>query len=117
MQAPIIRKLICMYSSDSGMSLKAEGHNMQARFACIPGVVQGPEGAGGVESVINQSAVDVLRRLPGVTEANFRPLMAAAGSLAGLADMSLPDLATAMGSQAGARRLRDWLDAVCPIQR
>ena len=52
--------------------------------------VEGQETAatGGVESVINQSAVDLLRRLPGVTEANFRPLMAAAGSLAGLADMA-----------------------------
>lgn len=94
---------------------KQEGLRCMLRMRA--GVVQGPEGVGGVESVINQSAVDVLRRLPGVTEANFRPLMAAAGSLAGLADMSLPDLATAMGSQAGARRLRDWLDAVCPIQR
>jgi DNA excision repair protein ERCC-4 len=81
--------------------------------------VEGADAAatGGVESVINQSAVDLLRRLPGVTEANFRPLMAAAGSLAGLADMALPDLATAMGSQASARKLREWLDAVCPIQR
>ena len=28
----------------------------------------------GAEAVINQSAVDVLRRLPGVSDANYRPL-------------------------------------------
>lgn len=33
------------------------------------------------ETIINQPAMDLLRRLPGVTDANFRPLMAAMGSL------------------------------------
>lgn len=71
--------------------------------------------AAGTESVVNTAAIDVLRRLPGVTEANYRPLMAAAGSLAGLAGLPLEQLAAAMGSQASAKKLRDWLDAVCPM--
>ncbi len=75
----------------------------------------GVPAAAGVESVVNAAAIDVLRRLPGVTEANYRPLMAAAGSLAGLAELPLAALAAAMGSQASAKKLRDWLDAVCPI--
>lgn len=32
------------------------------------------------EMVVNTSAMDVLRRLPGVTEGNYRALMQAAGS-------------------------------------
>lgn len=66
---------------------------------------------------MNTAAVDVLRRLPGVSEANLRPLMAAAGSLAGLARLGLPELEAAMGGAGAARKLREWLDAVCPIER
>ncbi len=55
--------------------------------------------------------------LQGVTEANFRPLMAAAGSLAGLAALPEADLAAAMGGIAAARKLREWLNATCPVQR
>lgn len=72
---------------------------------------------GGSESVVNTAAIDVLRRLPGVTESNFRPLMAAASSLAGLAELTMETLAEVMGSQASARKLHDWMHAVCPIQR
>ena len=32
-----------------------------------------------METIVNTSAIDVLRRLPGVTEGNYRPLMKAAG--------------------------------------
>jgi DNA excision repair protein ERCC-4 len=63
---------------------------------------------------VNQAAVDLLRKLPGVTEANHRALMAAAGSLAGLADMALPQLEAAMGSARSAKALREFLDAPCP---
>jgi DNA excision repair protein ERCC-4 len=61
------------------------------------------------ESVINQTAIDLLRRLPGVTDANFRALMTAAGSLAGLAAMDERALAAAMGSVRGARALHSFL--------
>eukprot|EP00884_Botryococcus_braunii_P016193 jgi/Botrbrau1/3257/Bobra.174_1s0029.1 len=71
--------------------------------------------AGGTaaETVVNTAAVDLLRRLPGVTEANFRAVMNAAGSLAGLADLPLEALTACMGPHNG-KKLRDWLDAVCP---
>ena len=70
---------------------------------------------GTAEAVINTTAVDVLRRLPGVSEANFRPLMNAASSLAGLADLPLQQLERIMEGAAAAKKLREWLDAVCPV--
>lgn len=83
-------------------------------FAGVPLEGDGlPDGA--AEAVINTTAVDVLRRLPGVTEANFRPLMNAASSLAGLADLPLQQLERIMGGAAAAKKLREWLDAVCPV--
>ena len=72
-----------------------------------------PSGAG---AAVNQAAEDILRRLPGVTDANFRALMAASGSLAGLADLPLDSLEAAMGGTLAAKKLRDWLDAPCPRQ-
>lgn len=77
------------------------------------GEEEGGGGAGGGGSM-NEPAIDLLRRLPGVSEANLRPLMAAAGSLAGLAGLSLADLEAAMGGAGAARKLRGWLDSACP---
>lgn len=76
----------------------------------------GPEQQAGPnqEAVVNTAAVDVLRRLPGVGEGNYRSLMAAAGSLAGLAEMSLQELEEAAGGLNAAKKLHDWLHAVCP---
>lgn len=84
---------------------------------CCAGVPLEGEGMqdGAAEAVINTTAVDMLRRLPGVTEANFRPLMNAATSLAGLADLPLQQLERIMGGAAAAKKLREWLDAVCPV--
>ena len=65
---------------------------------------------------MNTTAVDMLRRLPGVTEGNFRQLITAAGSLAGLAAMPVQELERVMGGALAARKLRDWLDATCPRQ-
>ncbi|GAB4818898.1 hypothetical protein N2152v2_005944 [Parachlorella kessleri] len=89
-------------------------------------------GTGGGEAVVNQSAIDLLRRLPGVTEANWRPLMRSVSSLAELADTPLDTLADIMGGQASpaeptcaaaagvaylegaaAKKLRDFLDQDC----
>ena len=55
--------------------------------------------------------------MQGVTEANFRALMAAAGSLAGLAQLPEAELVAAMGGAQAARKLREWLHATCPVQR
>lgn len=66
-----------------------------------------------MEAVINQAAVDILRTLPGVTEANMRPLMKAAGNLTGLIALPLEQLVKIMGGQKAAKRLRDFLDQEC----
>lgn len=72
-----------------------------------------PEGSN--EAVVNSTAQDILRRLPGVTEANFRPLMNAAPTLAALAQLSLEQLEAAMGGVTAAKKLHEWLNAPCPI--
>ncbi|GLJ46967.1 hypothetical protein SUGI_0991250 [Cryptomeria japonica] len=62
----------------------------------------------------NTTAVEFLRRLPGVTDANYRSLMDGCKSLAELALLPLERLAELMGGQRPARMLRDFLDAKCP---
>ena len=78
------------------------------------GVPTPTDGGGGGEALINTTAVDILRRLPGVTEANYRQLMAAAGSLAGLAALPVQELEQVMGGTLAAKKLRDWLEATFP---
>ena len=51
----------------------------------------------------------------GVTEANYRALMAACTCLADLADMSVQQLEPLMGSQLYAKKLHDFLHAPCPV--
>ena len=46
----------------------------------------------------NTPAIELLRKLPGVTAGNFRGVMAVAGSLAGLARLSVAQLVPAMGA-------------------
>ncbi len=97
------------------VALKAGSASGEPDPAAAAGVgVPDGEEEGGSGSA-NEPAVDLLRRLPGVTDANARPLMAAAGSLAGLAALSLADLEAACGGAAAGRRLRSWLDAPCPV--
>ena len=76
----------------------------------------GPDGMpdAGTEAVVNQAAVDVLRRLPGVSDANYRGLMHAVPSLAHLAVLSLAELETAMDGRQAAKKLHDWLHAPVP---
>ncbi|ERN01076.1 hypothetical protein AMTR_s00002p00177430 [Amborella trichopoda] len=62
----------------------------------------------------NTSAVEFLRRLPGVTDSNYRSIMDGCNSLAELAVLPLEKLAELMGGQRAARMLRDFLDAKCP---
>ncbi|KAG2486457.1 hypothetical protein HYH03_014904 [Edaphochlamys debaryana] len=80
--------------------------------APLPGAA-GAAGGGPAESLVNQAAVELLRRLPGVTDSTFRPLMAAAPSLAALAAMPLSALEGVMGAR-GAKMLRNFLDAPRP---
>lgn len=62
----------------------------------------------------NTSAVEFLRRLPGVTDSNYRAIMDGCKSLAELALMPVEKLAELMGGQKAARTLRDFLDAKYP---
>lgn len=63
----------------------------------------------------NTSAVEFLRRLPGVTDSNYRAIMDNCNSLADLAVLPLKKLAELMGGQKAAKTLRDFLDAKYPI--
>ncbi|KAI5065253.1 hypothetical protein GOP47_0019948 [Adiantum capillus-veneris] len=62
----------------------------------------------------NSTAVELLRRLPGVTDANYRSLMDGCNSLAELACVPMEKLSELMGGNRPARMLRDFLDAKCP---
>ncbi|KAF8780291.1 hypothetical protein HU200_001969 [Digitaria exilis] len=62
----------------------------------------------------NTSAIEFLRRLPGVTDSNYRAIMDGCNSLAELALLPVEELAELMGSQKGARTLKEFLDAKCP---
>ncbi|KAI4327200.1 hypothetical protein L6164_019689 [Bauhinia variegata] len=62
----------------------------------------------------NTSAVEFLRRLPGVTDSNYRAVMDGCKSLAELALLPMEKLAELMGGQKAARTLREFLDAKYP---
>lgn len=62
----------------------------------------------------NTSAVEFLRRLPGVTDANYRAIIDGCNSLAELAVLPMERVAELMGGQKAARTLRDFLDAKYP---
>lgn len=62
----------------------------------------------------NTSAVEYLRRLPGVTDSNYRLIMDKCKTLAELALLPMEDLAELMGGQKAAKTLRDFLDAKFP---
>ncbi|PPR84058.1 hypothetical protein GOBAR_AA36651 [Gossypium barbadense] len=62
----------------------------------------------------NTSAVEFLRRLPGVTDSNYRTIMDGCKSLAELALLPIEKLAELMGGRKAAQTLRDFLDAKYP---
>ncbi|XP_051119358.1 DNA repair endonuclease UVH1 isoform X1 [Andrographis paniculata] len=62
----------------------------------------------------NTSAVEFLRRLPGVTDANYRSIMEECKSLAELAMLPMDKLSVLMGGHKAAKTLRDFLDARYP---
>ncbi|GFP96491.1 DNA repair endonuclease uvh1 [Phtheirospermum japonicum] len=62
----------------------------------------------------NTSAVEFLRRLPGVTDSNYRSIMDGCKNLAELALLPIEKLAELMGGQKAAKTLRDFLDAKYP---
>jgi DNA excision repair protein ERCC-4 len=62
----------------------------------------------------NTSAVEFLRRLPGVSDANYRSIMEKCKSLAELASLPVETLAELMGGHKVAKSLREFLDAKYP---
>ncbi|GAX84863.1 hypothetical protein CEUSTIGMA_g12284.t1 [Chlamydomonas eustigma] len=111
-------------TADVFMDLKRNQDEPDSVAAALVGI---PVGAGGLalmqpggsplELVVNQSAQDLIRKLPGVTEANFRPLMTAMGSLRALADASIEEIEAAMGGSGNnknAKLLKEFMDAPCP---
>ncbi|KAI0520139.1 hypothetical protein KFK09_007610 [Dendrobium nobile] len=62
----------------------------------------------------NTVAIEFLRRLPGVTDSNYRALMDGCKSLAELALLPVERLAELMGGQKPAKMFREFLDAKCP---
>lgn len=100
-------------TADMFSSLKANQEEPDPRAAALVGNTQGNLEISS-DLVINDQAIEVLRKLPGVTDSNFRPLMGACTCLADLADMSLSALEGIIGSKKNAKLLRDFLDAPCP---
>lgn len=62
----------------------------------------------------NTSAVEFLRRLPGVNDSNYRAIMDGCSSLADLTLLPVERLAELMGGHKAAKTLRDFLDAKYP---
>jgi DNA excision repair protein ERCC-4 len=120
---PRLRLLWSRSSHDAARlfrSLKAGGSagepsaDAAAAVGLPPDAGDGAVGPPPSSSRENAAAVDVLRRLPGVTDGNWRAVAAAAGSLAGLAALPQADLAAALGGEVAARRLKAFLDHPCP---
>eukprot|EP00889_Picochlorum_renovo_P003448 jgi/Picre1/30478/NNA_005842.t1 len=65
--------------------------------------------AGTSEPTINTTALEMLRRLPGINENNFRDVSREAGSLSGLASMSMEKMIQVMGSSTAGKRLYEFL--------
>ncbi|KAE8818498.1 DNA repair endonuclease UVH1 [Hordeum vulgare] len=103
-------------TADIFMSLKSNQDEPDENKAMRVGV---PSEDGVVEDDVraenyNTSAIEFLRRLPGVTDSNYRAIMDGCNSLAELALLPVERLAELMGSQKGARTLKEFLDAKCP---
>ncbi|KQK24186.1 DNA repair endonuclease UVH1 [Brachypodium distachyon] len=103
-------------TADIFMSLKTNQDEPDENKAMRVGV---PSEDGIVEDDVraenyNTSAIEFLRRLPGVTDSNYRAITDGCNSLAELALLPVERLAELMGSQKGARTLKEFLDAKCP---
>ncbi|KAM7253923.1 hypothetical protein ACFE04_031605 [Oxalis oulophora] len=103
-------------TADIFTSLKANQDEPDLEKAIRVGV---PSEEGVVENDVraenyNTSAVEFLRRLPGVTDSNYRAIMDGCNSLAELSLVPLEKLGELMGGQKAARTLREFMDAKYP---
>lgn len=99
-------------------SLKSNQDDPDPATAAAIGIPLGPDGmpaaGAGMESIVNQPAIDMLRRLPGVSDANYRAIMREAGSLAGLVAMPREALERVMGGAGAAKKLWDFMHGAVP---
>ncbi|MCD7460901.1 DNA repair endonuclease uvh1 [Datura stramonium] len=110
-------RIICLHATaEIFASLKSNQDEPDEVKAIRVGV---PSEEGVVENDVraenyNTSAVEMLRRLPGVTDSNYRAIMDGCKSLAELAMLPMERLAELMGGQRAAKMLREFLDAKYP---
>lgn len=95
------------------LSLKSNQEEPDPHLAASIASVPGNSAESG-EVGVNHQAVEILRKLPGVTDGNFRLILGACSCLADLADMTLEQLEQVMGSKRNAKVLRDFLHAPSP---
>ncbi|KAF5832312.1 hypothetical protein DUNSADRAFT_11821 [Dunaliella salina] len=96
-------------TADMFGALKASGDEPDPAAAAAVGLPEGANAPGSAPApLINTAALEVLKRMPGVTQAGARNLMATVGSLAEIAQLTLPQLQAAMAGDAD--RLRALLD-------
>ena len=98
-------------TADVFEQLKSNQEEPSLETAQQIGIPEDPHLRNAAES--NEAALDVLRRLPGVTAANFRQLARAGGTLSGAAAMSEAELKKAMSSAKGAKALYNLLNSPC----
>ena len=66
------------------------------------------------EPLINEAAMETLRRLPGVTATNVWKVLAECSCVADLCELSLEKLIAILGSQKNGRQLHEFLHAKTP---
>ena len=103
-------------TADIFLDLKSNQDDPDVATAAAVGLPLGADGnpVGASEVLVNQPAIDVLRKLPGVTESNYRAIMNECACLADLAAIPVERLEQIMGSKKLAGMLRGFLDAPCP---
>ena len=77
-----------------------------------------PQGAdAGERNSVNQPAIDMLRRLPGVTDSNYRRVLAAPDvvCLADLAELTMERMQEILGDPRQGRTLYEFLHAQYPV--
>lgn len=77
----------------------------------VAAAVESARGAWSEADGVNVAAMELLRRLPGVTPENLWPLARTAKSLARLAELDVETLVEPMGGRGAARELREFLDS------
>ncbi|KAK3237889.1 hypothetical protein CYMTET_52064, partial [Cymbomonas tetramitiformis] len=95
-------------------SLKSNQEEPQVQAAMEVGAPIDGRDAAADDACTNQAAVELLRRLPGVTEKNFRAVLTRCDTLADLAAMTPAQLQELLGDARQGKMLHDFLHAQAP---